>query len=74
MTQVPFSEYDDVVKGIPGGSSQSNAPHSHSARVSVAISGDRECAEAADEHVAIAGIPVSDQSDILVAAPSRTVP
>src|SRR5829696_6575899 len=32
-------------QGTPGGSSRSTAPHSHSARVSVAISGDHECRE-----------------------------
>lgn len=29
MAQVPFSEYDEVVKALPAGSSRSDAPRSH---------------------------------------------
>jgi hypothetical protein len=50
-------------QGTPGGSIQSDAPRSHSARVSVEMSDDRECREieGGGKHVAVAGIAVSSQ-------------
>jgi hypothetical protein len=41
--QLGLAEDDDVIEGIPGGSSRSVSPHARSAKATSRLSGDRVC-------------------------------
>ena len=65
MTEVPLSEHDNAVKGIPIGSNRSVVPHIHFATGSVVTLVGRECPSierASDEDIAIGPIAI-DGSD-----------